>query len=77
MLIQVYNDGDQPRIFIEPGCFEIMAPYVCRNDGSFDKESLETTDTALHLLRLYRKEKWEKTSWGYQAKLRWKQKRRS
>jgi hypothetical protein len=61
MIIQWYKKEAMARIFYGEGSLFAELPG-CRD--------IEQADTALLLFRVRRRERWEKVSWGYQAKLR-------
>jgi len=70
MKVQGYSDEDYARLFISDDLtIDLKRPDLCLI-GLEHTECLKIIDKMMHQLSFYRREKWEKTDWGWQAKIR-------
>lgn len=69
MLAQVYTDDEENdfiRIFDRPPFYKKIAGLPKPDEKA---SVTEDADVALHKLHLYRNQKWQKTDWGFDARV--------
>lgn len=69
MLVQSYSDKDYARLFIDDLVVDLKL-HALRSLGAKDTERLKTIDGMMHEVGFYRRQKWQKTDWGWEAKIR-------
>jgi len=75
MKAQVYfNDPKDPHIRIFPKGFSLYVAELPIRSKNF---TTQEADKTLHTVGFRRRQKWEKTPWGYEAPVRFKEKRNS
>ena len=72
MLVQSYSDEDYARLFMDHLTIDLSS-MVWYLPGVKDAERLKTIDEMMHEVGFRRREKWRKTCWGWQAKIRRKE----
>ena len=69
VFVQSYSDEDYARMFIDDLTVDLSIRTHWLPEMEY-LDRLEIIDKMMHRLGFYRREKWSKTEWGWQAKIR-------